>query len=123
MYIVNVYSLLLNAANIFFYLRLCGLYRKLHDKSFRLFENLFSIDQSDVGAPFRLELVELKTNFESILPYRTSIFESIRCIQTLFVYFARIFSNLMIRYDENGNCFSFNNVFVRCPQNYFVFIC
>ncbi|KAL4143577.1 hypothetical protein QTP88_005895 [Uroleucon formosanum] len=35
---------------------------KLHEKSLRLFENPFNIDEIDVDTSFQLELIELKTN-------------------------------------------------------------
>jgi len=35
---------------------------KLHQKSLRLFENLFNIDENDVDISLELELIELKTN-------------------------------------------------------------
>jgi len=35
---------------------------KLHEKSWRLFENPFDIDENDVDTSLKLEVIELKTN-------------------------------------------------------------
>jgi len=35
---------------------------KLHEKSGRLFENPFNIDENDVDTSLQLEVIELKTN-------------------------------------------------------------
>lgn len=46
---------------------------KLHEKSLRLFKNLFNIDENDVNISFQLELIESKSNFRQALDYHELI--------------------------------------------------